>query len=148
MRIVVQRVSSARVVVGGETIASIGAGLVLFVGIEAGEREEDASWCAAKVRSLRVFEDDAGKMNLDAGAVGASILAVPNFTVAGSVERGRRPSFDTAMEPALARGFFDRFVAMLREGDVPVETGRFGAEMHVSLTSDGPITLVVERRSG
>ena len=148
MRIVVQRVCSASVVIDDEAIASIGQGLVLFVGIEAGERGEDMAWCAAKVRGLRVFEDDAGKMNLDAAAVGASILAVPNFTVAGSVERGRRPSFDTAMQPALATEHFDRFVALLREGDVPVETGRFGAEMHVSLTSDGPITLVVERRTG
>ncbi|GAB4552181.1 MAG: D-aminoacyl-tRNA deacylase [Phycisphaerales bacterium] len=148
MRVVVQRVSEARVVVDGEAIASIGAGLVLFVGLETDDRPADMTWVANKVRGLRVFEDAEGKMNLDAEQARASILAVPNFTVAGSVERGRRPSFDTAMEPVRASEHFDLFVRLLRQGDVPVETGRFGAEMHVSLTSDGPITLIVERRPG
>ena len=148
MRVVVQRVSSARVVVDDETIASIDAGMVLFVGLEKDDRPDDMTWVANKVRGLRFFEDDDGKMNLDAQGVGGSILAVPNFTVAGETERGRRPSFDNAMEPVRAEEHFELFVRLLRQGSVPVETGRFGAEMHVSLTSDGPITLIVERRAG
>lgn len=146
MRVVVQRVSEAKVVVGGETIARIGRGMVLLVGFEKTERPDHLTWAAKKIPSLRLFEDDAGRMNLDALSVGASILAIPNFTLAGDVERGRRPSFDGAMEPQRASEHFDLFVRLLRDHGVPVETGRFGAEMHVSLTSDGPVTLIVDRR--
>ncbi len=145
MRVVVQRVSAGGVVVAGETVGAIGAGLVLFVGIASGDTDEHLSWMAGKVAGLRVFEDADQKMNLDAALVSASILAVPNFTVAGDCRKGRRPSFDGAMAPELARPAFDRFVEMLRRTGLPVETGVFGAEMDVTLTSDGPITLVLER---
>ena len=147
MRVVVQRVSEARVVVGGETIGAIGPGMVLFVGFEEGDTDTTSKWMAQKVAGLRLFEDEQGKMNLDAEAVGASILAVPNFTVAGDASQGRRPSFTNAMQPREAAGFFEAFAELLGASGVPVETGRFGAEMHVSLTSDGPVTLVVERRA-
>jgi D-aminoacyl-tRNA deacylase len=146
MRVVVQRVSSASVLVDGETIGAIGAGLALFVGLEKDDDEATLAWMSEKIVGLRVFEDAAGKMNLDLASAGASILAVPNFTVAGSCAKGRRPSFDSAMEPRSASGMFDGFVERLRRLGAPVETGRFGAEMGATLTSDGPVTFVIERR--
>ena len=145
MRVVVQRVSAGRVVVGGETIGAIDAGLVCFVGIEAADTDDHLAWSAQKIAGLRVFEDDRGKMNLAPRDVHASILAVPNFTVAGDCTKGRRPSFDHAMHPDRAREMFSRFIELLCDTGVPVETGAFGAEMDVTLTSDGPITLVIER---
>lgn len=146
MRVVVQRVSSGRVVIDGDVVGAIDAGLVVFVGIEAGDGDEHLRWMADKLSTLRVFEDADGKMNLGPSDAGAALLIVPNFTVAGDCKKGRRPSFDGAMAPGEATVMFDRFVGLVRASGLPVETGRFGAEMHVSLTSDGPITLVLERR--
>lgn len=144
MRIVVQRVSSASVRVGGETVGRIRRGLLLLVGVERGDGPEAARAAAEKLSGLRVFEDEAGRMNLDLAAVGGSFLVVSQFTLAGSVARGRRPSFDRAAPPVEAEPLIEALVAGLRARGLPVETGRFRAHMEVELVNDGPVTLVVD----
>ena len=145
MRVVLQRVSEARVT-AGERSSAIGRGFLLLVGLEVGDTEASCAWMAAKVAGLRVFEDDGGKMNLGLAEVGGGILAISQFTLAGSVARGRRPSFDEAMAPEPARELFTRFVALLRAEGASVETGFFQEHMAVSLVNDGPVTFVLERR--
>ena len=145
MKVVLQRVSEARVT-AGERSAAIGHGLLLLVGVEQGDTKAVADWMAAKVAGLRVFEDDAGKMNLGLAEVGGEILAISQFTLAGSVERGRRPSFEGAMAPEPARVLFERFAARLRAEGARVETGFFQEHMRVSLVNDGPVTFVLERK--
>lgn len=149
MRAVVQRVERAEVrVVAGDGTASVGGsvgrGLAVLLGVEARDGESDAAWMAGKLAGLRVFEDGGGKMNLGLGEVEGSVLLVPNFTVAGSAARGRRPDFTNAMRPAEAQLLFERVRDLLREAGVRVETGVFGADMRVELVNDGPVTLVVE----
>lgn len=144
MRVVVQRVTAARVVVAGEVIAEIGRGLVLLVGLAPGDGEVEVAWMARKVAGLRVFADAAGLMNADLGEVGGEMLAVPNFTLLGDCRKGKRPSFTGALAPALAAPLFARFVAALAAHVGPVATGRFGASMRVELANDGPVTLVIE----
>ena len=125
---------------------SIGKGLLLLVGLEVGDTEAVCAWMAAKVAGLRVFEDADGKMNRSLTEAGGRVLVVSQFTLAGSVARGRRPSFDQAMAPEPARFLVDRFVALLRGEGVEVETGFFQEHMAVSLVNDGPVTFVIERR--
>ena len=144
MRAVVQRVRSAEVEVAGEVVGRIGLGLCAFVGAGKGDDDRALSYVADKIVGLRVFEDDAGKMNLTVRDVGGALLAVSQFTVYGDVRRGRRPSFDAAMPPEEARAAYDRFVALLRERDVPVETGRFAAEMRVFVDNHGPVTILID----
>ncbi len=144
MRCVIQRVSSARVDVEHQTVGSIGRGLLVLAGIAATDTEKDLAWSAAKIATLRIFEDEQGRMNLAAADIGGAILAVPNFTVAGDAQKGRRPSFDTAMPPDRAEPMFAHFVELLRAQGVPVETGRFRAHMEVHLINDGPVTIVIE----
>ncbi len=150
MRIVVQRVTGATLgVVENDQereYARIGAGLVALVGIESGDTDADAAWGADKLANLRIFEDGAGKMNLSVQDVGGSALLVPNFTVAGSCRKGRRPSFDGAMAPAEAEPFFDAFCERVRALGVPVETGVFGAHMRVRIENDGPVTIWLDSR--
>ena len=153
MKTVVQRVSSAnleaRLSPGDPpTVCSIGGGLVVLVGIEKGDTGADRDWMAEKLVNLRIFEDDAGKMNRSVLDTGGSILLVPNFTLAGDCRKGRRPSFDNAMAPGEASPEFDRLVERVRSRGVKVETGVFRAHMLVSLTNDGPVTLVVDSRAG
>lgn len=145
MKVVLQRVSEARVR-AGDREAAIGRGYLLLVGLEVGDTESACAWMAAKIAGLRVFEDDAGKLNLGLAEVGGEALAVSQFTLAGSVARGRRPSFDQAMPPEAARTLFQRFVALLAGEGVTVSTGYFQEHMAVSLVNDGPVTLVIERR--
>ncbi len=144
MRAVIQRVLRAEVR-SGDDFAEIGPGLVVLAGIEAKDTPEDIDWAAAKVAGLRVFEDADGRMNLGFPEVGGEILAVSQFTLAGSIAKGRRPSFDNAMAPDLARVLFDRFVAGLRAEGIPVRTGFFQQHMEVELVNDGPVTFVLER---
>ncbi len=145
MRLVVQRVRSAAVRVGGETVGRIGRGLLVFAGVEKGDGPASADAAAEKLATLRVFEDAAGKMNLDAAAVGGAFLVVSQFTLAGQpLARGRRPSFDRAAPPAEAEPLVDRLVARLRERGLPAETGRFRASMEVELVNDGPATFVID----
>ncbi len=146
MRAVVQRVSRAQVVVKGAVIGSTvpGApGLLVLLGAGHGDEERDVRYLVDKICGLRIFEDDQGKMNLSVSDVGGSLLVVSQFTLYGDTRKGRRPSFMGAMNPDLASPLIDRFVA-LASSHVPVETGRFGAQMEVSLTNDGPVTLILD----
>ena len=145
MRVVVQRVGSARVLVAGEPIATIGRGLLLLVGFAPGDGERELAWMARKFAGLRIFPDAAGQMNAALADVGGAVLAVPNFTLLGDCRKGRRPSFDGALAPDAAQPLFARFVDVLT-GHVagPVAAGRFGATMQVELVNDGPVTLVIE----
>lgn len=144
MRIVLQRVSSAAVRVAGEEVGRIGRGLLVLVGVESGDGPEQAVAAAEKLAHLRVFEDDRGHMNLDAARVGGAFLVVSQFTLAGSLARGRRPSFDGAAAPEAAEPLVERLVAELRVAGRRVETGRFGAKMEVELVNDGPVTFVLD----
>jgi D-tyrosyl-tRNA(Tyr) deacylase len=144
MKIVLQRVSRASVEVGGRTVGSIGRGLCLLVGIEKGDTPERAEALARKAVEMRIFPDAAGKMNLGLAEAGGEVLAVSQFTLAGSVRKGRRPSFDNAEVPEKAALLFERFVALVRAAGFRVETGIFQAEMIVRIENDGPVTFVLE----
>ncbi|HYH57867.1 MAG TPA: D-aminoacyl-tRNA deacylase [Thermoleophilaceae bacterium] len=139
MRAVVQRVASAAVTVAGERVASIGPGLLVLLGVREGDGEDAADRVAAKLAALRVFEDEAGKMNRSVRDVGGEVLVVSNFTLYGDARRGNRPSFVEAAAPAVA----EPLVARVREA-LGAQGGRFGAHMHVELVNDGPVTILVE----
>ena len=144
MRVVLQRVSSASVRVDGEVVGEIGRGVLVLVGIEGGDGPVQVRAAADKLAGLRVFEDGAGKMNLDLAAVGGAFLVVSQFTLAGSIAKGRRPSFDRAAPPAEAEPLVDALVSDLRARGFRVETGRFRAHMEVALVNDGPVTLIAD----
>ncbi len=144
MRLVIQRVSSAAVRVEDETVGKIGRGLLVLAGVERGDGIEAVRAAAEKLAGLRVFEDEAGKMNLDTAAAGGAFLIVSQFTLAGSVARGRRPSFDRAAPPEEAAPLVEALVEDLRGRGFRVETGRFRAHMEVALVNDGPVTLVAD----
>jgi D-tyrosyl-tRNA(Tyr) deacylase len=146
MRVVVQRVSSAAVDVGGETVGAIGKGLLLLVGVTHDDAEEDARWLADKIAGLRIFEDDAGKMNLSVLDVGGSILSVSQFTLYGDCRKGKRPNFMEAARPEQAEPLYETLNRLLRGHGLTVETGRFGAMMEVRLVNDGPVTLFLDTR--
>jgi D-tyrosyl-tRNA(Tyr) deacylase len=142
MKLVIQRVSRAEVRVAGEVVGRIGVGFVVLVGVEVGDDPAAADRAARKVATLRVFEDADARMNRGLDEVGGAVLAVSQFTLAGSIRRGRRPSFDRAMRGPDAERLFDAFVAALRAEGVEVATGSFGAMMEVELVNDGPVTLI------
>lgn len=144
MRLVIQRVSAASVRVDGATVGEIGRGLLVLAGIERGDGPEAVRAAAGKLAGLRVFEDAAGKMSLDTAAVGGAFLVVSQFTLAGSLERGRRPSFVRAAPPDEAAPLVEALVADLRQRGFRVETGRFRTHMEVALVNDGPVTLVAD----
>jgi D-tyrosyl-tRNA(Tyr) deacylase len=144
MRACIQRVSEARVTIGGEVTGRIQRGLVVLLGVGAGDGEADVNWLADKIIGLRVFEDDAGKMNRSLQEVGGAMLVVSQFTLYGDCRKGRRPSFTDAAAPELAEKLYDRFVARIREAGIDVATGRFREHMHVSLVNDGPVTLWID----
>lgn len=145
MKVVIQRVERAKVTVEGEVVGQIGRGLLLLVGIGKGDDEGVLRWAADKIINLRIFEDELGKMNRSLREVGGELLVVSQFTLYGDLRRGRRPSFDGAAPPEEAEPLFNRFVELLRESGLRVETGRFGAYMGVELINDGPVTLILER---
>jgi len=146
MRAVVQRVSRAAATIGGETVGSIGPGLLALVGIRRGDDDAAGRWLCDKLLRLRVFEDGEGKMNRTVAEAGGGILLVSQFTLYGDVRKGNRPGFDEAAPPEDAEPLYDRMVAHLRENStVPVATGRFRAEMAVELVNDGPVTILLER---
>lgn len=142
MKGVIQRVRRASVAVGNETVAEIGMGLLVLAAVERGDSEQAMRDAARKIRELRIFGDEAGKMNHNVAEAGGAILAVSQFTLAGSLARGRRPSFDNAEEPARAKAMFDVFVSELGVTGIPVQTGRFREMMIVSIENDGPVTFI------
>lgn len=144
MRIVLQRVQAACVTVAGERVGQIDHGLLLLVAISKTDDEQAADYLNNKVLNLRVFSDEHGKMNHSVLDVCGGLLVVSQFTLYGDTRKGRRPSFDQAALPAVARHLFDTFVAKLKASPLRVETGRFGAEMQVELLNDGPVTFVLE----
>jgi D-aminoacyl-tRNA deacylase len=149
MRAVVQRVSSAAVTVGDETVGRIEHGLLVFVGVERDDGPQDAAYIAGKIRDLRVFEDptEASRhLNRSVGDVGGSVLVVSQFTLAADCRKGRRPSFDDAAEPQIAEPLYEAVVRELRSSGLPVATGTFQATMRVSLVNDGPVTLLLDSR--
>jgi D-tyrosyl-tRNA(Tyr) deacylase len=145
MRVVLQRVSSASVSVEGRAVGAIGRGFLVLVGFTAADGEEHLVWMADKIVGLRLFADDAGKMNLSLADVGGAVLVVSQFTLYADARKGRRPSFIDAAEPDQAVPLYERFVDLLGERGVAVETGEFGAVMEVGLVNDGPVTLILER---
>jgi D-aminoacyl-tRNA deacylase len=144
MRAVVQRVTSAQVLSEGELTGKIAAGLCVLVGVGSADADADAATLADKVVKLRIFEDDAGKMNKSLLDAGGALLAVSQFTLYADTSRGRRPSFGGAMEPVRAEALFEAFCSACRHLGVTVETGRFRTQMAVTLTNDGPITLILD----
>jgi D-aminoacyl-tRNA deacylase len=146
MRAVVQRVARAVVTVDGEPVGHIERGLCVLVGVGRDDVDADADSLAEKVSGLRIFEDDAGKMNLGLSEVGGALLAVSQFTLFGDARKGKRPSFGEAMEPVRANELFERFCARARLLGLRVETGRFRAHMQVELVNDGPVTILLDTR--
>ena len=144
MRLVVQRVTGATVQVGDEVIASIGEGALVLAGVAVGDEEAIVDRMADKLVGLRYFEDADGRTNRSIAESGGALLVVSQFTLIADLRRGRRPGFTTAAQPDRAEPLVDRFVARLRASGVPVETGRFGADMAVELVNDGPFTLVID----
>lgn len=142
MKMVIQRVERAEVRVGGEVAGRIGRGFLILAGLERGDGEAALERAAARVATLRVFDDDEGRMNRGLDEVGGEVLAVSQFTLAGSIRRGRRPGFDRAMPAEAAEPLFRRFVELLRSHGVRVETGVFRALMEVELVNSGPVTLI------
>ena len=145
MRVLLQRVSRAEVRVGARVTGRIDRGYLLLVGLTHADAEPALAWMAVKIIGLRLFADAEDKMNLALGDVGGALLVVSQFTLYGDAAKGRRPSFIDAARPELAVPLYERFIALLRERGVQVETGEFGAMMDVELVNDGPVTLWLER---
>lgn len=146
MRAVVQRVDQASVSVDGKIVGQINQGLVAFVAAGKLDTEQDVVFMASKIAGLRVFEDDCGKMSRSVQQVGGAVLAISQFTLFGDVRRGRRPSFDDAMELEQARMLFDQFISVLQQQVDVVKQGVFGAMMTVQVSNDGPVTILIDSR--
>lgn len=146
MKIVLQRVKEAAVEVEGRIVGRIGRGICLLIGVEKGDSEEEAEALAGKVTELRIFPDSAGKMNLSLGEIGGEVLAISQFTLAGSTKKGRRPSFDGAEEPERAEALINHLARSVKQHGFRVETGVFQAIMDVRLINEGPVTFVLEAR--
>jgi D-tyrosyl-tRNA(Tyr) deacylase len=144
VRAVIQRVTSARVCVGEAIVGEIGIGLLALVGVSRSDTEADAKYIAEKIRDMRVFEGDGKPMDRSVVDVGGSVLVVSQFTLYGDMRKGRRPSFDDAASPELARTLYEAVVRELRTAQVPVATGQFQAMMRVELVNDGPVTVLVD----
>lgn len=145
MRVVIQRVREAAVDIAGKRVAEIGPGLMILVGVETGDTEEDARWLAAKTAALRIFDDEAGMMNRSVVEAGGSLLAVSQFTLTASTRKGNRPSYYRAADHELAVPLYERYCELLAEAaGRPVARGVFGADMQVSLINDGPVTIIID----
>ncbi len=145
MRVLLQRVSDASVSVDGETVSSIGRGLLVFLGVERGDTEVEVDWLVDKTLGLRIFADADELMNHSVMDVSGGVLVVSQFTLAADTSRGRRPGFSTAALPEVAEGLYECFVTRMRDRWSKVSEGRFGADMQVTLTNDGPVTFLLER---
>ena len=148
MRVIAQRVASASVMVGEETVGAIDLGLLLLVGVEETDSEVDVNWLSAKLSKLRIFPDAAGVMNRNVSEVGGQVLAVSQFTLFASIRKGNRPSWSRAARGDVSQPLFERFVRQLETDlGIKVETGVFGADMRVNLTNDGPVTLFIDSKA-
>ena len=147
VRAILQRVSRAEVRIDGRAVGSIGRGFVVLLGVAKDDTEADAAFIADRTLGMRVFADDAGKMNLALNAVGGALLVVSQFTLLADTESGRRPSFIRAAPPEEGRRLYEHFVSLARQGNVKVETGEFGASMEVDLVNDGPVTIILDSRN-
>lgn len=146
MRAVIQRVSKARVSIGGDEYSAIGAGLVVLLGVEKGDTPQDAELLARRIVELRIFEDDSGKMNRSIVDSRGQILAISQFTLLGDCWKGRRPSFDPAATPDVARTLYERFISEVDSLGISVATGVFRATMDVELINHGPVTFILDSR--
>ena len=147
MRAVVQRVTNADVKIDGRVNGKIDDGLLVLLGVGNGDTEEDMKYIADTIIKLRIFSDENDKMNLRLEDVGGSMLVISQFTLYGDCSHGRRPYFGNAMEPVSANEMYEKFVAYIREQGIHTETGEFGADMKVSLTNDGPVTIILESKN-
>jgi len=148
MRAVIQRVTSSSVEVCGEVVGRIGKGFTVLLGVREDDTPEDLKYMEEKIKGLRVFEDDQGKMNLSLDAVGGEILLISQFTLYGDARKGRRPSFTEAAKGEKAEALYEGLAEALRRSGLRVETGKFGAEMKVSIDNDGPVTILLDSRKG
>lgn len=148
MRVVIQRVKNASVTIGGEMVSSIGDGLMLLVGIEESDGDEDIEWLCQKIVKMRLFNDEEGVMNLPVTSLSdGGMLVVSQFTLMASTKKGNRPSYIRAARPEISEPLYERFVARLsQEYGHPVQTGRFGADMQVALVNDGPVTIIIDSK--
>lgn len=145
MKALVQRVRQASVTIEEKLYSKIGQGLLVLLGVEKGDTEKEAEWIAKKISALRIFEDDAGKMNLSVRDINGNLLVVSQFTLAGDTSRGNRPGFEHAARPDDAKKLYEFTVQKLREQNIPTETGVFQADMQVMLINDGPVTFMLEK---
>jgi D-tyrosyl-tRNA(Tyr) deacylase len=148
MKAVIQRVTKASVEVDGRVVGIIGKGLLVFLGVAKGDEESDGRFIVEKLKTLRIFSDEAGKMNRSVTDIGGSILLVSQFTLLGNTRNGRRPSFDEAAPPDEARRWYEWVESELKAQEIPVETGVFAAHMNVELLNEGPVTFWLDSRSG
>ena len=146
MRALIQRVTDASVSIGGETVGAIGPGLVILFGVKDGDQPQDVDYLAEKSANLRIFCDDAGKMNLSLLDVKGEALIISQFTLYGDCRKGRRPGFDLAARPEIAEPLYGSFIERVKSYGVKVATGRFGADMLVKINNDGPVTFLVESK--
>lgn len=148
MKAVIQRVTRASVEVDGKIVGQIRAGLVVLLGVAKGDTETDLAYLVEKIPALRIFSDEAGKMNRSLAEIGGGVLAISQFTLLGDTRKGRRPGFDQAADPATAQRLYEQFIEQLRQNtDLAVETGIFGAHMKIDLVNDGPVTFVLDSRN-
>lgn len=144
MRVIIQRVTQASVTVEGKIVGAINKGLLIFLGVAKTDTSAQADYLVRKLVELRIFEDQAGKMNLSSQEAGAAFLVVSQFTLYGNCNKGRRPSFDEAAEPVMAEELYNYFIAQLQQSGAQVQTGQFKAMMDVALINDGPVTLIID----
>lgn len=144
MRAVIQRVTEAKVEVAGKIVGQVGKGLLVYLGVGRADSETDAQFMAEKLANLRIFSDEAGKMNRSVIDIGGGVLLVSQFTLYGDCRKGRRPGFDAAGEPGLAERLYEKVAQLIAAADVPVQKGSFGAHMHVTSVNDGPVTFLLD----